>query len=178
MKLERVITINSSGDDVKWMQERLLELGYYKGKCNGQFGQNTLIAITRFQRSMNLKPNGVVSLQTWSRLKPVKIKSSYDKTIHRLSYINEHGLKLYTSNLNDDFYYKEKTDKSIIWLKNTLTSHDPKIDNWDKAFDRDKKGNLEYGEDGKIIKLKSSTTFTIGGYSNETSKSIKELNQE
>jgi N-acetylmuramoyl-L-alanine amidase len=46
------------GDDVRQLQERLLELGYDLGRADGIFGQRTATALARFQREVGLVPDG------------------------------------------------------------------------------------------------------------------------
>lgn len=43
------ITLGDSGYDVRKMQRRLLELGYPVGSVDGDFGENTLLAVNLFQ---------------------------------------------------------------------------------------------------------------------------------
>lgn len=43
---------------VKWMQQRLVELGYFDGKADGKFGEKTYLALLRFQRVNGLYPSG------------------------------------------------------------------------------------------------------------------------
>ena len=68
MRLKRVISIRMSGDDVTLLQEKLKDLGFFKEKIDGYFGQNTLVAVTSLQRSLGIKPDGVVGTQTWSQI--------------------------------------------------------------------------------------------------------------
>ena len=55
MKLKRVITLKMSGDDVRQLQIKLKEFGFLKEKVDGHFGQNTLVAVTTFQRKIGIK---------------------------------------------------------------------------------------------------------------------------
>ena len=41
MKLTRVITLKMSGEDVKFLQSKLKEYGFFNNKIDGYFGQNT-----------------------------------------------------------------------------------------------------------------------------------------
>lgn len=68
MKLQRVLMLKMSGEDVRHMQLKLKELGFHKGRVDGNFGQDTLVSVSNFQRDSGFKADGVVSLQTWSRL--------------------------------------------------------------------------------------------------------------
>jgi len=68
MKLQRILMLNMSGDDVKFLQQRLKDLNFYKGKISGNYTQDTLISVVNFQKDVGLKSDGVISLQAWSQL--------------------------------------------------------------------------------------------------------------
>ncbi len=51
--------IGSSGDEVKKIQERLTELGYYSGACDGEFGSLTAEAFKAFQTAAGLTADGI-----------------------------------------------------------------------------------------------------------------------
>ncbi len=53
-----------SGDDVKSMQARLKELGYYSGALNGEFDNVTLLAVRAFQQNNNLVVDGAAGPNT------------------------------------------------------------------------------------------------------------------
>ena len=40
MKLTRILTLKVSGEDVKFLQTKLKEYGFFTGKVDGHFGQN------------------------------------------------------------------------------------------------------------------------------------------
>lgn len=56
------------GDGVKQMQVKLIQLGYLKGTADGEFGSGTLAAVRDFQRSNNLKADGVAGAATLTAL--------------------------------------------------------------------------------------------------------------
>jgi N-acetylmuramoyl-L-alanine amidase len=56
------------GDDVRALQERLLELGYDLGRADGIFGRQTAIALARFQREVGVVPDGVCGPKTIAAL--------------------------------------------------------------------------------------------------------------
>ena len=68
MRLKRVISIGMSGDDITLLQEKLKDLEFFKERIDGYFGQNTLVAVTSLQRSLGIKPDGIVGSQTWSQI--------------------------------------------------------------------------------------------------------------
>jgi N-acetylmuramoyl-L-alanine amidase len=56
------------GDDVRQLQERLLELGFDVGRADGILGRRTSFALSRFQRESGLVPDGVCGPQTYAAL--------------------------------------------------------------------------------------------------------------
>ena len=55
---------------VKWLQKRLIDLGYSVGKSNidGHFGPDTLKAVKKFQKDYGLKVDGIVGKNTYKKL--------------------------------------------------------------------------------------------------------------
>ncbi len=53
-----------SGDDIKSMQDRLSQLGYFEGSSTGYFGSITTNAVKRFQDANGLGVDGVVGKNT------------------------------------------------------------------------------------------------------------------
>lgn len=58
------VKLGSRGEDVKVVQQRLQELGYFKSRPNGNFGSLTRSALIRFQRDNGLTPDGEVGRET------------------------------------------------------------------------------------------------------------------
>jgi N-acetylmuramoyl-L-alanine amidase len=56
------------GDDVRQLQERLLELGYDLGRADSIFGRRTATALANFQREVGLVADGVCGPQTMAAL--------------------------------------------------------------------------------------------------------------
>ncbi len=54
-----LLKIGSSGDEVKKLQAKLYELGYYSGGIDGQYGQGTAEAVKLFQSQNGLTDDGV-----------------------------------------------------------------------------------------------------------------------
>ena len=57
-----------SGDSVKTMQKRLIELGYLTGTADGDFGASTKTAVAAFQRKNGLDADGVAGPATLAAL--------------------------------------------------------------------------------------------------------------
>lgn len=59
---------NTSGSEVKRLQNRLKELGFYRGKVDGNYGPDTVTAVMNFQRSRNLTVDGKAGSATLAAL--------------------------------------------------------------------------------------------------------------
>jgi len=57
------------GDDVRQLQERLLEMGYDVGRADGIYGPRTARAVAMFQREMGLPPDGACGPHTLHALR-------------------------------------------------------------------------------------------------------------
>ncbi len=66
----------SKGDEVKRIQQRLVDLGYLTGKVDGSFGGMTESAVKAFQKSVGLEATGVVDDVTNGVLFDSRIKPS------------------------------------------------------------------------------------------------------
>jgi N-acetylmuramoyl-L-alanine amidase len=56
------------GDDVAVLQQRLLDMGFDPGRCDGIFGKQTEGALREFQRNVGLMPDGTVGPKTLKAL--------------------------------------------------------------------------------------------------------------
>lgn len=63
----RVIKWGMQGDDVKLMQQMLINRGYVLS-ATGKYASRTLKAITAFQEANGLKADGIVGKKTWNKL--------------------------------------------------------------------------------------------------------------
>lgn len=61
---EPVLRTGSRGEDVKTLQARLQDLGYYTGETDGQFGAGTQTAVIEFQRANGLEADGMAGTET------------------------------------------------------------------------------------------------------------------
>jgi N-acetylmuramoyl-L-alanine amidase len=57
------------GEDVRSLQERLLEMGYDLGRADGIYGARTARAVAQFQREVGLPPDGACGPQTMNALR-------------------------------------------------------------------------------------------------------------
>ena len=56
--------VGSRGNEVRQIQTKLKNLGYYKSTIDGIYGNNTKSAVTAFQKSCGLKADGIAGPQT------------------------------------------------------------------------------------------------------------------
>jgi N-acetylmuramoyl-L-alanine amidase len=65
----------ASGDEVRRLQERLKEFGFYEAGINGYFDADTEAAIRAFQDSAGLAADGIAGLMTLHELDLLKSES-------------------------------------------------------------------------------------------------------
>jgi hypothetical protein len=70
--------VNFRPEDVKKVQEKLKELGYYNGPINGKLDEATMAALVKFQVDHNL-PAGNLSIETLEALGLHEIAQNYTK---------------------------------------------------------------------------------------------------
>lgn len=176
MKLQRVIMLNMSGEDVKFVQTKLKEFGIFSAAIDGFYGQNLLVSVTNFQRRVGIKSDGIIGMQTWSQIsnfnpnpivaeeKAPVVNPVKNDIPFKPSFIGENGFMIYDSILPDDEYIKKETKKDTIWLHHTAGGSRPDwtIGGWDKDYVKDKKGNPVLDKNGNPIPLKVGTQFVIG----------------
>ena len=67
--LYRTVADPLIGDDVRQLQERLLEMGFNAGRADGIYGGHTAHAVGQFQREVGLRPDGECGPETVSALR-------------------------------------------------------------------------------------------------------------
>lgn len=65
---QALLRVGSANTEVKRLQEKLKELGYYSGEIDGQFGGGTKAAVETFQRQHGLVADGLAGESTLSML--------------------------------------------------------------------------------------------------------------
>ena len=171
MKLTRVITLKMSGEDVKFLQSKLKEYGFFNNKIDGYFGQNTLMSVVNFQKSVGIKADGVVGLQTWSQIIHFHANKNRSQIVaekvevkETASFVGIDGLRIYDNLLTAEEYYKEEISKNTLWLHHTAGGSRPDwtIGGWEKDFQKDENGNAELDSSGKQIPVRVGTQYVIG----------------
>lgn len=56
--------LGSTGSEVKKIQQKLKDLGYYKGSVDSIYGSQTKSAVTRFQKNCGITADGIAGKQT------------------------------------------------------------------------------------------------------------------
>lgn len=70
--MSHVISRPFVGDDVAALQQRLLEMGFDPGRCDGIFGAATAAALKEFQRNVGLVPDGTLGPRTLLSLQQLR----------------------------------------------------------------------------------------------------------
>ena len=73
-----VLRTGSRGQEVKDLQSRLYQLGYYTDEIDGQFGGATKSAVIDFQKANGLEADGMVGSETKTVLFSVQAKPKAD----------------------------------------------------------------------------------------------------
>ncbi len=64
-QIEHTLQYGDSGEFVLAAQQRLTDLGYYHGKCSGNYLEGTQSAVRRFQKYNGFKETGKLDVPTW-----------------------------------------------------------------------------------------------------------------
>ncbi len=64
LDIENTYLIGDRNDEIKKMQKRLTELGYFSGSCTGYYGTATRNAVLNFQKRNNLYVDGIAGRST------------------------------------------------------------------------------------------------------------------
>lgn len=68
ISLYSILEKGSKGDDVKVLQQRLIDLYYLNDKADGSYGNKTKAAVEKFQKSVGLEVTGIADPLTQARL--------------------------------------------------------------------------------------------------------------
>lgn len=168
MKLNRIITHRTNGEDIRWVQLNLKDYNFYNGNIDGFYNSDLLQSVKKFQKYFGLKDDGVIEIKTWNAIKNFK-KPDKNDIPYDISYLSQSGLKIYNKLTTEDNYYKEETVKDIIWIKSTNSTYRPDIfiDNISNFYKLEKNGKPAIDRMGNLIKLKNSFSYVIGGRSKE-----------
>ena len=70
----RPLSANATGEEVKLLQEKLKELGFYFGNVTGNYQEGTVAAVKEFQRICSLPDTGVADVATQGKLYALAVR--------------------------------------------------------------------------------------------------------
>lgn len=79
MKLTRLLKVMSTGEDVRAVKDRLVELGYLHKSTHNMFGYDTKRAVKAFQKAKEIQVDGIVGEETWGMLFPEAVNEPEPK---------------------------------------------------------------------------------------------------
>ena len=80
-KSEATSKYGSRGEEVKQIQTKLKNWGYYNGSIDGIYGSQTLAAVKKFQSKNGLKVDGIAGQKTLTAMGITSSKNSSSKTM-------------------------------------------------------------------------------------------------
>lgn len=75
-----ILQPGSAGTEVKTLQTRLRDLGYYDGEIDGRYGEATRLAVSKFQKAKGLVSDGIVGATTRQSLQTT-VKQNSQTTV-------------------------------------------------------------------------------------------------
>ena len=115
--------LGSSGEQVRIIQRRLKELGYYTGSIDGDFGEATDKAVKAFQKANGLTADGKVGEQTLKKLNDKKAKTAKEAnaTAKPKATATPKPKATATPNLSKEYYLRlGSTGKKVETLQRRL----------------------------------------------------------
>lgn len=104
----------SSGDVVKKIKDRLVELRYLSKSTHSTFGDDTCTAVKKFQKDNGLTSDGIVGEQTMSALFPVEKKEEPEVIDSSIMNISSEKLKLILNDLSTVSAKRKKIVKQAL----------------------------------------------------------------
>lgn len=75
-----LMSLGAKGENVRYLQGLLIQIGYLQGKADGQFGPDTRLAVLGIQRVTKITEDGIVGQDTWRSIeKLVMAKNNGEK---------------------------------------------------------------------------------------------------
>lgn len=113
----------SSGSEVKTLQQRLKDLGYYKGSVDGKYGAGTAEAVKAFQRANKLTADGKAGKNTQTALyskNAVKASATNSSSSSSSSSSGSSTSSSYTNGRTDVYLQIGSSGKQVKILQNRL----------------------------------------------------------
>ena len=191
------------GEDVKFVQQKLIDLGYDVGNngVDGQYGNDTVSAVKEFQKDNGLSVDGIVGEKTWKALESAKKSSSSSQKYTRVLKLGMSGndvrymkdclfeLNYYTSNITkiSNSTFGNDTEKAVkLYQKNNkdtsnkALSVDGKIGEktWG-AIERDYKNGKKYsGSEEKEESDSSTIDYSLDSYTHIKSDKREKIEKD
>ena len=152
----RPLRYGSSGDDVKDLQLRLTELGYYKGKISGNFLEGTQAAVQNLQKKNGMEVTGVADPELQDMLQQKRILGKSDKPDDT----NTPAPNLSNYLVDDDDNGVRVADEPVVYTK--------KLKNGSR-------GTLVKDVQNRLKELGYYDGDVSGNYKSKTVKAVKKL---
>ncbi|MBQ4429050.1 MAG: peptidoglycan-binding protein [Clostridia bacterium] len=122
-KYGTVLSIDSSGNYVCWLQECLNMLGFNCGTVDGWYGNNTRNGVRAFQRRYHLDVDGIFGPQTHAMIRsclmsgPIFTPTSFSLPVHAASVSQEASEVIYVNSFRDNDSFTSNnydTNKEVV----------------------------------------------------------------
>ncbi len=117
---EALIEPGDTGDTVRELQHRLLQLDWFEGKITDSFGEQTQLAVEGFQTKRGLPALGFVDETTWARLLEMSRSPSRDEMYNILT---PGPALLGPDSAGDDVKDLQARLKQIAWFDASITGN-------------------------------------------------------
>lgn len=132
MEYTRILKRGSSGEDVRYVKDRLVELGYLEKATHNRFGSDTLKAVKAFQDANGLDVDGKVGQLTWAALfNESGEEESAPKAV--ISDLPDHISKTKRNAIAKDLTLASETRQKIVKAVLEYTT-DPDVHDYIRAF--------------------------------------------
>jgi N-acetyl-anhydromuramyl-L-alanine amidase AmpD len=134
MVLTRILEKGCQGDDVKELQTRLKNAGFFSSTIDDDFGDLTTAAVKAYQKSKGLTDDGVVGNTTWNSFGNT-VSDTLNDTVNTTPPDFEIHDKLITSG----HYFQQVVKKKFIVLHHTAGGYNPEnsINGWNTSVAAD-----------------------------------------
>ncbi len=114
-----VLHYGSQNDQVRQLQQNLSALGFYSGSITGHYGSKTEAAVSAFQRSKGLSPDGIAGTKTLSTISSALSGNSSSSTSKNSSSSSSSSS---TSSSDDDMLKVGTKSEAVRQLQQNLKS--------------------------------------------------------
>lgn len=155
------VRYGSSGSDVKKLQQELNKNGY-KLDVDGKFGSKTQSAVRDYQSKNGLSVDGIVGINTWSKLSTGNKKSNKSST---------------TSTQKTKAVLKE-TPRPEYKKSNTIVTAENKLKNWESSAPKDYQSKYSEEIEGMLNDILNREKFSYNLNADPLYQQYRELYAE